>query len=279
MTGLLLIVFSAFMHSLWNIILKKSNNKYLFNYQMHFLNFCLMSFAFIIFFPDKLYFDVNALIFAFLSALFFTGYHLFLSTSYRYSDATLVYPITTSSPIWVTLWAVLFLGEKITFFGLLGILMTILGVFIMHSSKNSVGKLDAGVVYALLSAFFYSIGAVIDKVGVGTDNFILYIYLLTMFMTFFMYLYSVKKYSNHISHFKSNFLLLLSGSLVLFMSFTIYRVGLALIQVSYATAIRQVNVLFGFLLGIIFLKETFSVKRLVGSIIIFAGMLVIRENL
>ncbi|HCW93003.1 MAG TPA: EamA family transporter [Flexistipes sinusarabici] len=279
MTGLLLIVFSAFMHSLWNILLKKSYNKYLFNYQMHFLNFCLMTIIYITFFSDKLYFDLNAVVFAFLSALFFTGYHLFLSTSYRYSDASLVYPITTSSPIWVTLWAVLFLNEKVTFFGLSGILITILGVLVMHSSRNSVGKLDAGVMYALISAFFYSIGAVIDKVGVETENFILYVYLLTMFMTFFMYLYSAKKFTNHFSHFKSNFLLLLSGSLVLCMSFFIYRVGLLLVQVSYATAIRQVNVLFGVLLGVIFLKEKFSVKRLVGSIIIFMGILIIRENL
>ncbi|TYB32945.1 MAG: EamA family transporter, partial [Flexistipes sinusarabici] len=51
------------------------------------------------------------------------------------------------------------------------------------------------------------------------------------------------------------------------------------VQVSYATALRQVNALFGVLLGVLFLKEKFSYKRLAGSIVIVIGVLIIRANL
>jgi len=279
MTGFLLIIFSALMHSLWNIILKKSNNKYLFNYQMHFLNFCIMTFAYIVFFREYMFFDLQAIVFAFFSALFFTGYHLFLSTSYRYADASMVYPVTTSSPIWVALWATIFLHEKITLLGLLGIIITLIGVLIINSSKTSELKFDKGILFAFISAFFYSVGAIIDKLGVGVNNFILYVYSLTIFMTFFMYLYSARRFTNHLEHFKVNIRYLLVGSFILFLSFSVYRLGLIFVQVSYATALRQVNGLFGVLLGVLFLKEKFSYKRLAGSIVIVIGVLIIRANI
>lgn len=279
MSGFLLIIFSALMHSLWNIILKKSNNKYLFNYQMHFLNFCIMTFVYIIFFREYLYYDPSAVAFAFFSALFFTGYHLFLSTSYRYADASMVYPVTTSSPVWVALWATIFLQEKITILGLLGIIITLIGVLIINSSKASAFKMDKGIIFAFISAFFYSVGAIVDKLGVGVDNFILYVYSLTFFMTLFMYLYSARRFTNHTEHFVMNIKYLISGSLILFLSFFVYRVGLILVQVSYATALRQVNALFGVLFGVLFLKEKFSYRRLVGSVIIFIGVMIIRAHI
>ncbi|MEC9492307.1 EamA family transporter [Flexistipes sp.] len=279
MTGFLLIIFSALMHSLWNVILKKSNNKYLFNYQMHFLNFCIMTFAYIVFFREYMFFDLRAVVLAFCAALFFTGYHLFLSTSYRYADASMVYPVTTSSPIWVVLWAAIFLHEKITLLGLLGIVITLVGVLIINSSKTSDIKLDKGIVFAFISAFFYSVGAIVDKVGVDVGNFILYVYSLTFFMTFFMYMYSARRFTNHLEHFKANIRYLLAGSIILFMSFFVYRLGLIFVQVSYATALRQVNALFGVLLGVLFLKEKFSYKRLAGSIVIIVGMLILRANM
>jgi len=238
-----------------------------------------MTFAYIVFFREYMFFDLWAVLLAFFAALFFTGYHLFLSTSYRYADASMVYPVTTSSPIWVAIWAAIFLHEQITLLGLLGIIITLIGVLIINSSKTSVLKLDKGIVFAFISAFFYSVGAIVDKLGVGVGNFILYVYSLTFFMTFFIYLYSARRFTNHLEHFKINIRYLFAGSLILFLSFFVYRLGLIFVPVSYATALRQVNALFGVLLGVLFLKEKFSYKRLAGSIVIIIGVLIIRANI
>jgi drug/metabolite transporter (DMT)-like permease len=50
-------------------------------------------------------------------------------------------------------------------------------------------------------------------------------------------------------------------------------------NVSYATALRQVNSLFGLLIGYYFLKEKISVTRFVGAFLILSGAVLIKINL
>ncbi len=116
---------------------------------------------------------------------FFTGYHLAVSTSYRYADVSLVYPITTSSPFFILVWAVLFLKEELSFIGVAGIIVTIIGTILLNKVKGGEGglKLSKGVGYAFLAAFLYSFGALVDKKGVSQGgNFILYVYCMSFFL-------------------------------------------------------------------------------------------------
>jgi drug/metabolite transporter (DMT)-like permease len=226
-----------------------------------------------------MFFDFSAVLFGFLSAIFFSLYHLFLSTSYIYADVSLIYPVTTSSPLLVVIWAKLFLDEKITLFGLLGIFIITVGVIIMHLTKIK-GSIDnKGFLYALLAAFFYSIGSIIDKFGVSIDNFILYIYSLVFFMTLILAAQANLRFNNHINHFIKNKKYVLFGGSVIFLSFLTYRLGLTYMQVSYATSLRQVNAIFGVIISAFLLKEHITFKRIVGTLIIFIGAFLIKFSL
>ncbi len=155
MTGFIFIILSALSHSLWNILLKKSENKYAFNFYMHLVNISFFTILYPIFFSKYLYIDYQVVFSAFIAALFFTGYHLAVSTSYRYADVSLVYPITTSSPFFILVWAVLFLKEELSFIGVAGIIVTIIGTILLNKVKGGEGlKLSKGVGYAFLAAFF-----------------------------------------------------------------------------------------------------------------------------
>lgn len=279
MTGFLLVVFSAFMHALWNFLLKKSSNKYIFNYQMHVMNLIIFSIIYLIFFRKYIYYDFNAIKWAFIAAVFFSFYHLSLSTSYRFADVSLVYPITTSSPFLVAFLAYIFLGEKITFSGFVGILIVICGVVFINITRLK-GSFDSrGLFYALLAAFFYSLGAIVDKSGVGVQNFVLYVYALSFFMTSFLTVQSILSQRGHLEEFRRNVPTMVISGVILFLSFLTYRYGLTFMKVSYASALRQVNALFGFFIAVYYLKERFSAKRMFGAILIFIGAILIKINI
>jgi drug/metabolite transporter (DMT)-like permease len=216
---------------------------------------------------------------AFVAAVFFTAYHLAVSTSYRFADVSLVYPITTSSPLFILIWAVLFLHEDLTLIGVSGIFLTVSGTLIINRVKGEGFKLTKGVAFAVAAAFFYSIGALVDKKGVSQGNFILYVYSMSFFMTSFLFIFSRKSGELKFSKVKKEIWWVFFAGVIVFASFTTYRYGLTMVELSYATALRQVNVLFGAAMGLLFFKEKFTFYRLLGTIIIMSGVVLIRVGM
>jgi drug/metabolite transporter (DMT)-like permease len=276
MTGFLFILLSALSHSLWNMLLKKSQNKYAFNFYMHLVNISFFSFLYVTVFPDYLFFDFPTVAVAFVAAMFFSAYHLFVSSSYKYADVSLVYPITTSSPFFILIWAVLFLKEELTAVGVAGIVLTVFGTVVLNSVRGRGISLGKGVLYAFLAAFMYSFGALMDKKGVGLGNFILYVYSMSFFMTAFLFLYSRKSGELTISNIKTDAKWVVLAGLIVFVSFISYRYGLTTVELSYATALRQVNVLFGAVFGMLMFGEKITVNKALGTVIIMAGVVLIR---
>ncbi|ADD68565.1 protein of unknown function DUF6 transmembrane [Denitrovibrio acetiphilus DSM 12809] len=279
MIGFIFIIFSALSHSLWNMLLKKSENKYAFNFYMHLINITFFTLLYPLIFSDYLYFNGGVVLSAFIAALFFTGYHLSVSTSYRYADVSLVYPITTSSPFFILIWAVIFLKEDLTAVGVAGVILTILGTIVLNRIKGGGVKLGRGVLFALLAAFLYSFGALMDKKGVSQGNFILYVYSMSVFMTFFLFLYSRRSGELKISKVRKDVKWVVLAGIVVFASFTSYRYGLTMIELSYATALRQVNVLFGAFFGMVLFAEKMTINKALGTLIIMAGVVLIRVGM
>lgn len=276
MTGFVIIIFSAFSHSLWNMLLKKSENKYAFNFYMHLINVTFFTIMYPLVFPEYMYIDWTIVLSAFFAALFFSGYHLAVSTSYRYSDVSLVYPITTSSPFFILIWAVVFLKEDLTAVGVAGIVLTVFGTIFLNRVKGEGLKFGKGVLYALLAAFLYSFGALVDKKGVSQGNFILYVYCMSFFMTTFLYLFSRRSGGIAFKNIKKDLKWVIIAGVIVFASFTSYRYGLTMVELSYAAALRQVNVLFGAFLGLMLFREKLTVNKLLGTVIIMAGVILIR---
>ena len=74
---------------------------------------------------------------------------------------------------------------------------------------------------------------------------------------------------------QSRNLVLLSGP-VMMGSFLSFRYGLSLAPMSYAVPVRQVSLLIGVLIGILFLGETCGRIRFSATLLILAGVVLIR---
>ncbi len=270
-----LIIFSAFFHSLWNILLKNAANKHSFTVQIHFAASVIMTVILALFFPEAFRFDKATVIFALCSAFFFSFYQIFVAEAYKCADVSMVYPITTSSPLFIIIWAYILLDERITPAGFCGVMLIISGCYIMNMTKGSNKLAFRGILMAVLAALFYSFGAMADKMGVTSVNTMLYIYLMTVFMTVFTGFF-VGIAHIHTKRAKIQWKLVILGGMALLGSTTFYRLGLVDMQIAYATSLRQVSSFFGLLMGIFFFKESYGLKRAVGCAVIISGIVLIR---
>lgn len=270
-----LIILSAFFHACWNVLLKFSKNKHGFTLHMHIAGSIYLSVIMVLFFLESLRFHAPTFIFALSSAFFFSFYQVGVAEAYKSADVSMVYPITTSSPLFIIIWAHLFLGENISRVGFLGIILIIAGCYVMNATKGGNKTAARGVIFAVLAALFYSFGAIFDKMGVGSVDTMLYIYLMTVFMTFFLFFLSGSLSRKEVKM-PSEWKLAALGGLMLAFSTIFYRQGLINIQISYAAALRQVSSFFGLIMGIIFFKESYGLKRAFGCAVILGGIILIR---
>ncbi len=280
--ALSLIVFSALMHALWNLLVKQSHDKTVFIWWMFLSAFSLMS---LFMFSTGLGLPVltlRSLLLAAAAAVCFVLYHWFTGVAYRDGDLSLTYPLAQTSMLYVPVWGVLLLGESLSLFGIVGILLLVMGAYCIQLRQLSTSELlrpfsqlgSRSVQAALLAGFVYSVGAIIDKTGVDSYSAYHFTYVLVCCMLSIMSLNLLRPcYRGRIlkEWRQSRRLVLCSGPAMLG-SFLSFRYGLQLAPVSYAVPVRQVSLLIGVLIGLLFLGESCGRIRLASSGLILAGV-------
>ncbi len=282
--ALLLIVFSALMHALWNLLVKQSRDKTIFIWWMFLSSWSMMTvLTWILDLFPRL--TPRFLGLAAAGAICFVFYHWFGGYAYRRGDLSVTYPLAQTAMLYVPLWGVLILGERLSGLGVAGILLIVFGAYCIQLHGLGMRDIlrpftqlaDSSVQAALLAGFTYSIGAVTDKIGVDAYSAYRFTYVLVFFMLVFMSLNLLRpKYRGRVMaewrvHPK---LIVLAGPVIL-ASFLSFRLGLQLAPVSYAVPVRQVGLLIGVLIGIVFLRESFGRIRLTSAGLILLGVVLI----
>ncbi len=279
MSSFLLVLISAFFHAGWNLALKLSKDKLVYSVHIQAIAPIIFTPIMFIFFPESLTFHKSTFIYATSAALFFAMYQLLTAVAYKHADVSVAYPITTSSPLFIVVLGYFILGERITFGGFLGILLVISGGYIINMTRGNSKSATLGIIAAIMSAVVYSFGALLDKKGVTSVDTMLYIYLMLIFMAIFSFVITVAIESRGKKNFSlkvTDWKLTMIGGLAITLSTITYRLGLEGMLVSYATSLRQISALIGVSLGIIFFHELAGGKRILGAVVIFAGILLIR---
>lgn len=281
-----LIVISAVMHALWNLLVKRSRHKTVFIWWMFVASFALFtavlpftSEAFLL--PDR---TTAALII--IGSVCYVLYHLLNGRAYQTGDLSVVYPLSQTSMIYVPIWGMALLGERLTLIGTTGILLVIFGTLLVQMQELSLAELarpfrdlKSPAVRASLSAgFIYSIGSISEKTGVRHYTPLLFTYFLVLCMLLLMTMNLVRpKYRVLIrEELEANWRLILWSGPIVMASFLTFRYGLNLAPVGYAVPVRQVSIMIGVVIGIMFLRESFGKIRLLSALFIVAGAVLIR---
>lgn len=281
-----LVLFSGLMHALYNFLIKQSRNKTVFIWWL----FVVSTGMFTIFLPvlpgSFSRFDATGVLLAAAGAGCFVLYHLFAGKAYRGADLSVAYPLTQTSMLYVPVWAVCFLSEKPSLPGVCGISLVAAGAYLTQLRKIKPVELlrpfrsllDNSARPALAAGFIYSVGAIIDKTGVNCYPTISFTYLLIVGMLVLMSVNLLR--SRHrteiMAEWRQSQRFILAGGPLMVGSFLTFRFGLALSPMSYAVPVRQVSVLVGVLIGILFLGEPCGRIRLFAASLILAGVCLIR---
>ncbi|NTW81076.1 MAG: EamA family transporter [Geobacteraceae bacterium] len=281
-----LIIISAVMHALWNLLVKRSRHKTVFIWWMFVASGSL--FTIILPFLSESFCrpDIHTLLMVSLGALCFVLYHLLNGRAYRGGDMSVVYPLCQTSMIYVPIWGMTLLGERLSAAGMCGILLVVFGTYSIQMQRLTLSEMvrpfrnlrTPSVRDALTAGFIYSIGSIAEKSGVRNYSPLYFTYLLVLIMFILMSFNIFRpKYRSLIGEeLREHWRLILISGPIMMASFLTFRYGLNLSPVSYAVPVRQVSIVVGVLIGIIFLRESYGRIRLLSALFIMAGAALIK---
>ena len=276
--AILLLLTSASLHALWNLLLKRSQEKYsAMGWQV--LISGVFAFFLLIFtgFPPR-----SMWWFALISMSLEAVYFILLSNAYSDHDFSLVYPIARgTAPAFLMLWSILFLRETPTKGGILGIGMVVMGMIIIGATsliQSRGSRLHVkGVLTALAVALVISLYTLIDGTAVKSGPPLPYALTMFMLVPVLTTTYNIRRFGW--KHFAAAWngprIPLILAAVLGVVAYLLALIAYTFAPLSYSGAIREVSVVIGAILGWQFLEEKMGGTRVLGSIVIFVGILVI----
>ena len=277
-TALILLFASASLHALWNLLLKRSQEKYI---AMGWQVILSGAFAFIILLfvglPPR-----SMWVFAIFSMTLEAIYFILLSSAYTDNDFSLVYPIARgTAPAFLMLWSILFLHEDLTRGGMVGVGlivcgMTVIGATSLIQARGSRLHIK-GILTALTVALIISLYTLIDGTAVKNGSPLSYALTMFMLVPIVTTTYNIRRFGwkRFASAWDGPRLPLIFAAILGVVAYLLALFAYTLAPVSYSGAIREMSVVIGAFLGWQFLGEQMGGMRVVGSIIIFAGILIV----
>jgi uncharacterized membrane protein len=280
--NLALILASAVVHVVAHVALKRARDRTAFGWWM--LLWGSLLFSPVVFLRPQVV-SLLALGIMALSAVVEVLYLFAITRAYRLGDLSLVYPLARgTSPLFLLLWTTLWpfsVADRIRPAGVGGIALIALGLYIINLPRlgawtQPLRALAHGAPrWALLAGLCISLYTFIDRTGIQLLDPLLYTYLVTWLTWLLFTPLTVRLVgwrglreeirSSRLSSVLAGVTTLAAYAMVLYA----IRAGT---PASYAGAVREVSVVFGVIVGVVFLRERGSAMRLVGALCVVVGI-------
>lgn len=206
------------------------------------------------------------------------SYTLYIK-SIKNSPISLVLPFLSFTPVFLLLTSFLILGEFPNFMGLIGILLVVIGAYVLHLKSLKHGILDPiksiisnrSSMYMLIVAFFFSITSTLSKIIVLNSSpifaMIIYLSSLSVVLFFIALVLSGKKIFQLKTEFKSLLPIgFFYGLMALF-----HNLAITLAIVPFIMSIKRSSSLFSVFYGHFWFKEKNIRTRFVGAAVMVVG--------
>jgi len=277
-----LLVAAAVMHSTWNLLAKRSLDKQVFLW----LAMCACSLFFLV---PVLYIwqpvKPAAWLLILLSGVFEAVYYTVLGKAYQSYDLSLIYPLARgSAPLFVVVLAFVFLRESIPASGAAGILLIVTGIYTLHIKRLSreglvaplIGMREHNSRIGLLCGLSIACYSVVDKAGVALVRPEQYIYLVFLASCVFLAPRMLIHRRPQINvEWSRNAPRVLVTAILNLGAYFLVLVAMTQTKVSYVSGVREMSIVLGALMGTLLLKEPFGKSKILGSVLIFCGILCI----
>lgn len=276
LTVFLAVLAAAIMHAGWNVLVKLKLDR--------FLSLCLiqtlmgfMGLAMLAVFPWP---SAASVPYAVTSGLLHLGYFLFLARSYRTGDLSQVYPIARGAAPLLTLaatWA--FMHEEVNLMGGAGVAVLVLGIWIISLIGQRGLRLDGlTLFFAIGTSVFVAAYTIVDGLGgriSGQPSG--YAGLVFVFDALFLSVAALGMRGPGIlrevaPYWKTGIV----GAVLSVGAYWIAIWAMTHAPIASVAALRETSILAVMLLSMRVLKETVTMSRLAGAVLIVIGAVLIR---
>lgn len=301
--AIILVVLSAVFHAFKSLFNKTSHNKYAFTFLYWMGGVIFTVPAIFVYFAFNSVSEIEILKNAppyiwgimLVSIIMHIFYFFTQSKIYIKGDLSLVYPLSRLAPLFVLFWSVLIAKEETTTLGIIGIIITIFGTWvIMHKNAMKLSDFfepfknfrNVTILLALATSVLSAIFSVTDKTlsqafsqGTGMDALLVGPALFSVLLTIdviIVWPVVIYMYKDAIKYeWKNNRRNIVLASIFDFPGYFLTLMAFLIAPLAYIISLRQFSVIIGVLLGHFLLKEEFGKFRIIGSVIIFAGCFLI----
>lgn len=277
-----LILFSAVIHSIWNLQLKKSSNPIAYIIAIAIAGWIIFTpYALFKLFTSSV--NLETWIFTFCSFLIHFLYFSFLGRAYSKFELSLIYPIARGLSVFlIPIYGYAILNESMTIGAVIGCIFIISGILATGSvtlqdlivKEKRRALLRGGFVSAVVIGFIISLYSLADKNAASGIDPVLFVWV-TDTSAVILGIYYFKKNKAVGKYLKEENIKLILPGVFQFGSYAIVIYAYASTMLSYAGTFREIGTVFGAVLAKIFLKENFGLRKTAGIITIVVGALLI----
>ena len=269
----LTVLFSAFLHAIWNSMASKYNDK---NVSIGAIVYghvplCIVA---IIFLPAP---SIESFPYIILSALIHQGYQNFLLTAYQTGKFTTVYPVARGfGPLVATIVSIIFLGVYLKAFTILSILLISSGVMLIGLFSKSVIKNNKILYTSLATGVFIGIYSVVDGQGARiSGSAISYMSWVFIFSAlFFPIVLHFRKQKNILKKTltKGKIIFWIGGTFS-YLAYVITVWAFTKAPVPMVSALRESSILIALFIGYFYMKEKINLYKIISITFIFVGVI------
>lgn len=204
---------------------------------------------------------------------------VFYIKAIRISPLSLVVPLISLTPVFLVFTSFVILDELPTMVGFFGILLVVVGAYILNLKSIKEGILEPfkaifkekGCIYMIIVAFLFSITSNLGKILVlkSSPLFFSAIYYPLLAMTFLIICLFISK--KNIAQLKSNFSNLFFTGLFFGLMAIFHFLAIQLVIVPYMISIKRTSSIFSVLYGWLLFKEKNIRPRIIGALVMLIG--------
>jgi drug/metabolite transporter (DMT)-like permease len=283
-TELSLVLVSAALHSVWSVSIKESRDPVLFNW-LQMLSGAVVAIVLFAAVPEARSLETPFWGLVVAAGVFHAFYMFWLGRALREGELSLVYPIARSTPVFLPFLAVPLLGERISLPGALGITTVVAGMWLVQTQghmRRSALRSPA-VLFALLTLLATVGYGLTDKAGMSLlheavweapiGRAVFFFFATTFAGTIFLTPFALRGAAQPVGAvLRAEGGRALAAMAISLASYSLVLEVLRTAQASYVVAVRQSSVLFAVALSWVWLGERPSRARVLGSVVIFAGV-------
>ncbi|MDA7688354.1 DMT family transporter [Pelagibacteraceae bacterium] len=276
MSVLTVILIAAVLHASWNAFIKNKGNGFAkMTILATIIGIIVAPFTFVVGVPP-----LETCMYLGVSIIAHTMYMHSLTRAYQNEDFSVAYPFARGlAPLLTVIILLFFFNRSISTNELIGIGIIILGILILfNAQKLKINfKILISLLYFPVSIVFYTL---VDAMGVktadSTQQFIVWLFILIPIP---MLLYSLANQKELVvSTFIENKYSLILASIGSLTSYSLVLWAYTQAPIYYVASIRESSIIFASLIGLIFFKEKGLLRRLLASIVLFAGVVILEYS-